>query len=403
MKKKVLIHTLIFPPDQVSTSYLYGDIVQSLLKNGYEVLVITTFPHYNYNDDFFKVSEKAGFWRTTDYHGAKVFHFPQEKSSNPLIRGSYLVLFHLAFILKSIFIGKIDFILTPSPPLTSGLLSGLVAKLKGAKSIYNVQEIYPDVLIKQGAIRSKFIIKSLKILENLTYKVSEKVVPIDHEFSKTLYSRMKVGKLVTIPNFIDTNLYKPIYSKLDPRLDFDGKYIVGYLGNLGKVQDWDLVLDTIKALTDHKNIHFLIVGGGSEFDKLKLAELKFSNLTVWDYQSRDFVPQINARVNLHFIAMNQASDLDGLPSKTFAILASGRPILAVTSVDSPLSRLLNESGNGLRVDLGDVDAFKQGIVKASDGMFFSEETNLKGREFVIENYSKETVTSKYVQLLNELN
>ena len=84
-------------------------------------------------------------------------------------------------------------------------------------------------------------------------------------------------------------------------------------------------------------------------------------------------------------------------------MASGRPILAVTSVDSPLSRLLNESGNGLRVDLGDVDAFKQGIIKASNGMFFSEETNLKGREFVVENYSKETVTSKYVQLLNDLN
>ena len=47
MPKKILIHSLIFSPDGVSTAYLYNDIALKFQENGYEVLVLTTTPHYN--------------------------------------------------------------------------------------------------------------------------------------------------------------------------------------------------------------------------------------------------------------------------------------------------------------------------------------------------------------------
>ena len=47
MKKKILIHSIAFSPDGVSTAYLYNDIAVNLVENNYDVIVLTTTPHYN--------------------------------------------------------------------------------------------------------------------------------------------------------------------------------------------------------------------------------------------------------------------------------------------------------------------------------------------------------------------
>lgn len=402
INKRILIHSLMFPPDQVSTSYLYGDIVQALIKENFDVTVITTYPHYNYSDDFKKVSLRSGVWRKTNYFGADVYHFPQKKFNRLYKRAFYIIFFHLAFLFKAILDKRYDVILTPSPPLTSGFLSGIIGKMKGSISIYNVQEIYPDVLIKQGSLKNQFIIDILQQIEKYTYKYSRRVVSIDEEFTKRLSSRLGRDKLVTIPNFIDTDLYSPYVHEFDSKLKFENKFIIGYVGNLGKVQDWDLVVQTAKSLNYNNNLLFLIIGGGSEFDKLKKVEDELSNFIVWPYQNRNFIPQINSRIDLHFIAMTAASDIDGLPSKTFAILSSGKPIIAITSKLSPLSKLLDRSGNGIMVNLKDSSDFRNKILEISNGMHFSNETNINGREFILKYYSKPVVTSMYIDLISDL-
>jgi len=402
VKKRVLIHTLIFPPDQVSTSYLYGDIAQKIINSGFEVVVLTTYPHYNFNKNFKGDSKWGFFWRKTDFFGATVYHFPQKKSNSGIVRGGYLLLFHLAFLVKAMTIKKFHYIITPSPPITSGLLSGIVAKLRGAKAIYNVQEVYPDVLIKQGSIKNKSIIKFLQVIEKYTYRFSDKVVTIDELFSNKIEGRLPKEKLLCIPNFIDTDLYKPYNGDFSDELIFDNKFLIGYVGNLGKVQDWDSILKVIEILGNDSDKHFLIVGGGSEYEKLKAKEAVYNNMTVWPYQSREKIPQINFRIDLHVIAMTEASDYDGLPSKVFAILSTGRPILASTNVDSPLSGILKRSKNGVVVGLRDAEGMSEKIRNISKGYLLNG-TNELGREFVIKEFSKEVVTSKYVNLIKELN
>lgn len=47
MSKKILIHSIVFSPDGVSTAYLYNDIALKFKEEGFDVSVITTTPHYN--------------------------------------------------------------------------------------------------------------------------------------------------------------------------------------------------------------------------------------------------------------------------------------------------------------------------------------------------------------------
>lgn len=401
-KPRLLIHSLIFPPDQVSTAYLYGDIAEGFINGGWDVEVFTTTPHYNFEGDFSKQSKRRIFHFVTNFHGARVVHIPQLKSGSGLVRGIYIMWFHLAFLIRALFGRSFDVILSPSPPPTIGFLNGLIAKLKGVKAVYNVQEIYPDILRKSGVNLSMSMFKLLSWMESKIYQWNSKVVTIDKQFAKVLMPRLDVSKLEVIPNFVDTEFYKPRNFDGDPELRFDGKYLVVYLGNLGGVQDWETILSAAKKLINNRRIQFLLVGGGSEFGYLKEKSLQMPNLEVWPYQTLETIKNIIARSDLHIISMNKASDHDGLPSKVLTILSSGKPVLVASSMDSPISRIVRESQNGMRVDRSNYNELAEAILNFSQGKYGGVLHAEKGRNFIIMNYSKEVVVERYVQLLRAL-
>ncbi len=399
--KRILVHPHTFVPDRVSTGYLYGDIVESLVQSGMDVTVITTIPHYNYSEDFSKNSKRSGLFRKTEYKGAEVYHVFQVRHGGLLKRGLFMVYFHVLFFLKAMTIKKFDVVLTGSPPITSGWIAGIVAKLRGAKAVYNVQEIYPDVLIKHGNIKNSLLIKVLKWLEQTTYNMTDAVVTIDETFSKQIADRLPADKLKCIPNFIDVNLYKPFEGTYEPKLEFKDQFVIGYVGNMGDVQNWKAVIEAAKELENNPKFHFLLVGGGPQYEFLRSESKKLKNMTVWSYQPRENIPPINSRIDVHLISMNSVSDYDGLPSKVFAILASERPILAATNKDSPLANLILKSGVGKVVERDNGKAIAEGIVELKEN-YFSKEELLAARKFVEKGYSKEVVTQQYVNLLNTI-
>ena len=410
-KPRILVHPHTFPPDRVSTGYLYGDIVKALVKSGLEVDVITTSPHYNYSGDFTTESKRSGLFRISNHEGARVFHVHQNRDASLLNRAFQMLWFHVLFFLKAMTLPKYSVVLTGSPPITSGWTAGLVAKLRGVRAVYNIQEIYPDVLVKQGYVKNKSLIGLLKWVEKKTYDWSKWVVPIDETFAKQIKGRLPDAKVKVIPNFIDTELYSPLENRREQEAgsreqenlfpEFKDKFVVGYVGNMGEVQNWDALLEACELLKDKSNIHFWLVGGGPQFKRLQESSKNLDNLTVWGYQDREKVPQINARVDLHLISMNKASDYDGLPSKIFAILASARPLMVASNSDSPISQLMAQTTATYRVDRDSGNAMAKGILGVSKNYPTPSELN-NARKFVVDNFSTDSVTQQYVDLIHSL-
>ena len=98
MKKRVLIHSLIFSPDGVSTAYLYNDIALRLQERGYEVVVLTTTPHFNIVPK--QVAKQPMRWKVwglckvSDFHGMRVLHVPQRKFKSTALRMLGFVYWH---------------------------------------------------------------------------------------------------------------------------------------------------------------------------------------------------------------------------------------------------------------------------------------------------------------------
>ncbi len=409
--KRVLIHSIVFSPDGVSTAYLYNDIALGLVENGFDVVVLTTTPHYNLIESELEkqpLSKKLfGLYYVSYFNGILVYHIPLKKYKSTLKRIGSFIYWHIASLILGLTLKKINFTLSPSPPLSIGFISLLISKIKGAKAIYNVQEIYPDLLINQGNLKSSLIINFLKKFEKFIYNNSDAVVTIDNIFYSTILPRFKVSrKLHIIPNFVDTDLYKPLINQqsLPEIFGEDNKKVkILYAGNIGFFQDWEPVLYAAKELSI-ENIEFWIIGEGVQKSYLekKVRDHNLSNVRIFPYQRRELIPILNNHVDIHFIAIDKQMEQEGFPSKVYTIMACAKPLVVVTGEKTPLFNFLKGKNCAEIVTSNRNVNFTNSIRKLANNKELREEMGINGYNEIIKNYSKKIVVSRYAKLLNSL-
>lgn len=409
MSKKLLIHSLIFSPDGVSTAYLYNDIALEFQRQGYEVVVLTTTPHYNVLEEQLRKQPLKwfvwGFCKQSDFYGIKVLHIPQKKFKNTFLRLLGFAYWHIVAFLIGLFLQKIDIILSPSPPLTIGVINLWLAKLKKCKVIYNVQEIYPDILGKKDGL----IVSVLRKMEHYVYNASDAVTTIDQVFYDTILPRFKdKSRLHIIPNFVDTDLYSPIVDsccKLDETLfPLTNSLKMLYAGNIGFAQDWEILIDLAEQ-TRNLDIDYYIIGEGvmkGALEKEK-RERDLSRIHILPYQSRELMPSILKYSDIQFIFMNSKMGKQGFPSKVYTIMACAKPLLVCSGKDTPIVNFLQNSNCAKLV----TENNKKKISEMVDWLQSVSTEKLKemgecGLHIVETTYSKRIVTKQYVDFVGSL-
>lgn len=410
MKKKILIHSLIFSPDGVSTAYLYNDIALGFKRAGYDVVVLSTTPHFNVvQEQLKKQPMKWGIWglyKKSIFEGIPVFHVPQKKFSSTLLRLIGFVYWHIISFFIGLFIKNVDVIISPSPPLTIGRLNNWLGKLKGCKVIYNVQEIYPDILNKpETSIVNRF----LRRMEKRVYNNSTAVTTIDQVFYNTIVDRFEdKSKLHIIPNFVDTELYHSGVSTdiLDKNLFPDNDNIkLLYAGNIGFAQDWEPLVRLVEK-TKNMPIEYFLIGMGVRKDwvveQKRLRSLE--KLHILDYQPRQLMPAILAYSDLQYIFMTPEQEGMGFPSKVYTIMACGRPLLVCSGENTPIVNFLKPVGCAKIVTTHDLEQKTDEMAKWLSTVTREKlrEIGANGEKIIKTKYTKEIVTKQYVDLVNSL-
>lgn len=410
MTKRILIHSLIFSPDGVSTAYLYNDIALKFKEIGYEVVVLTTTPHYNVvKEQLARQPLRWKIWgvcKESNFHGIHVIHIPQKKFKSTLLRLLGFVYWHIVAFLIGLSLRNIRVILSPSPPLTIGVINSWLAKIKGCKTIYNVQEIYPDILHQKEGL----IVSLLRKMERYVYRNSTAVTTIDQIFYNTIVGRFQnKEKLHIIPNFVDTALYCPEMgnlSLLDP--DYFPKtdaLKLLYAGNIGYAQDWKPLISIAQKLKDEP-IEFFVIGEGAmkSFIEDEKERLCLDKIHLLPYQPRDLMPSILAYSDIQFIFMTPEMEMQGFPSKVYTIMACGKPLLVCSGKGTPIVNFLQEYGCAKLVTEKD---YERKVDEMTDWLknISREELSImgkKGMAVIKQKYSKEVVTGQYVELVNSL-
>lgn len=408
---RVLLHTLVFPPDGVSTSALLADLMEDLAAAGHQITILTTSPHYNRDEDAEAkqplTRHVGGFYYTSEYCGMRVIHtYMRRKGQGVSGRMRDYVIFHtLSLLIGLLLIGRHHVVLCPSPPLSIGVIGWLLARLKGAKFIYNVQELYPALALQMGLTTpNSRTYKLMSWLERFVYARADHISVICEPFRKHV---LQVGaaptKVTTIPNFVDVDFIQP--SPKDNRLtrayNLTDKFVIKYAGNIGMTQSFDTILATAQQLQDEPNIHFLIVGDGArrQYVEEQITRLELRNVTLLPYQPRSEVPFIYAAADISLVPLMKGTAHTTIPSKIYSIMASGRPVLVAVDEDSDIVRLVQQAQCGLAVPPDDADALEQAIRYAYTHQIKLKQMGLNGRQFVEAHFSRAATSIQYDKLL----
>jgi colanic acid biosynthesis glycosyl transferase WcaI len=412
-KPKILLLTLVFQPDGVSTSYIMTELARELRKLGHQLVVITTTPHYNEDRDALAAQPLRRKWgpivlesRCDDI---PVYHVKVgRKGSRVLQRALDYLLFHAIGTIAAVRLGgDYDVVIAASPPLTIGLSGLMVAAHRRVPFVYNVQEIFPDSLVRIGVLKNKLVVRGLEWIEKFIYRAAAKVVVISEGFRNQLLAKnVPDTKIEVISNFVDLDLIQPYerHNAFSAEHRLDDKFVVSYAGNIGLTQDFESILDAARSLQDMPQVQILIVGDGARREWLarEIVAQEVKNLMLLPYQPKSVVPFIYASSDICLVPLRAGSAQGTFPSKIYTIMGAARPVLVSADAGSDLCELAEAAQCGFVVPPSDPEQLARGIRNAFAARGSLPQLGRNGREFVLQRYSAPAVAREYADLVSRL-
>ncbi len=409
----ILVLTLVFPPDGVSTGVIVGELSADLKRVGHDVTVVTTAPHYNRDVQAEALQRLTRIWgpllSRSEFHGVRVFHVAMpRKGRSVVLRLLAWTQFHLLSLIVAVaLVRRVDVILAPSPPLTIGVCAWLLACLYRAPFVYNVQELYPDIAITLGAIRSRWVAGLLFALERFVYRRARVITAIGRKMRQRIIDRgVPPGKVRLIPNFVDVEQMAPLpkVNAFSTQHGLDRYFVVSYAGNMGPAQGLERVLEAAWVLRSEAQLRFLFVGGGSAQPALEASARArvLANVLFLPHQPYAVVPLIYAASDLCLVPLVGTACLEAVPSKVYRIMACGRPVLACAHPESDLAELVARTGCGIVMPPDQPEALVaavRGAMASPSGLAAMGEA---GRRAVTAEYSRATISAQYEMLVRQL-
>ena len=396
-----------FAPDMAPTGEVITRVVTELADRGHELHVVTALPWYEHHA--VEPEWRGQLVRTeiTPWGSiTRVHPFPTDKRSivgRALAFGAFSALAGVNGLRG----GRVDAVLAMSPPLTLGLTGWGMSVVRRGPLVFNIQDVFPDVAVELGAITNPAVIATARWLERLSYRAADAVTVLSDDLRDNVAAKLPPGqgqKVRTIPNFVDTKAITPLDRRTPYRreLGLGDETVVMYAGNIGLSQSLDLLVTAARRLVDRTDVVFVVNGGGSGRPALEAEAAGLPNLRFADYQPKDRLAEVLATGDIHVVPLKRGLARSSVPSKTYSILAAGRPLLASVDAGTEVARVVEKAAAGLTVPPDDPEAFTEALLTLLDSPARRAEMGASGRTFVERWASPAAVAASYEDLFLEL-
>lgn len=399
----ILIMAQHYAPEAVSGAVLATELATDLARLGHRVSFVTCTPNYpegrvykGYKNRLCQVTESEGvrIVRTWSYIS------PYKTFWRRILNYGT---FSATALYGGLLVGKPDVITSYSPPLPLGLSAWLLSRMWGIPWVLRVEDLYPDAAIAAGVLRQRAAISFFYAIERLLYRKATHISLISEGFRRALLEKgVSPDKMSVMPVWADPDEVRPLPRENSFRCQYglDGQFVVMYAGNLGLTSALEDVLLAAEQLREHADVRFVIVGEGAK--KAELQETakrkRLHNVQFLPFQPREAFAEMLAAADLGLVTLNHAMARTSLPCKTFSIMASGRPILAVTPENSEVADLVKMADCGVNIPPGQPQAVATTILELQNSSRLSQMGNA-GRKCLERRFSRERCVSLFEALL----
>ncbi|MEK5030428.1 glycosyltransferase family 4 protein [Paenibacillus sp. FSL R7-0302] len=293
---------------------------------------------------------------------------------------------------------KFDLILYSTPPITFVKVVEYFKKRDGSKTYLLLKDIFPQNAVDLGIIKEKSLIwYYFRKKERKLYSVSDNIGCMSKANANYVLEHNKevnINKVEVCPNSI-----KPVdvpcqslARREELRLKYNipkGSVVYIYGGNLGKPQGMDFLINTLNSMKNIENIYFLIIGSGTEFDKIKnhISVNKQTNVRLEQYMPKNEFDEILSVSDVGLVFLDRRFTIPNFPSRINSYLEFGLPVLAATDVITDVKDMLYEAKCGLWSESGDLESFRDNIITLSSNQMLRLEMGSNGRTYLEENFT----------------
>lgn len=404
---RILFLTQYCPPEVGAPQNRIFEFAKKLKEFGHEVSILTALPNYPRGEIFDEYKDRGVV--IEEIEGIKIvrtsIYATKSKQFTKRLR-NYLSFTFSSVISGAKHIAKQDVIITESPPLFLGFSGFVLAKLKGAKFIFNISDLWPESAIKLGVLHNKLFIKMSVWLEEFYYRKAAAVTCQTQGIVDDIVNRgFDKNKIHLLTNGVDTELFKKENRDENFRCEIgiENKFALCYAGIHGIAQGLEVIINAAEIVKNEENIQFIFVGDGPEKqDLIKMAQEKeLTNVTFLPLQPKTNMPKIVASMDAAIIPLKKLELFKGaLPSKMFETLASEIPI--ILPVQGEAEKLINNAKAGIVVEPENSKEIAQAVLKLYNDIELRNELGQNGRAYVMENYARENITRKLEKILMKL-
>ena len=403
---RILLLPDYFSPEIFASSYLFENRNEAFANEGFDMIVYTPSPTRGVNRNVSYQKVEFLYKNHLELHRFDMVG----ESKNTMQRLVRYFLCSVSQFFKALFTRKFDIVLLGSTPPFQGAVGAALKIIRNKRFVYGIQDIFPDSLVSTGITKKGSLIWKIgRIIENFTYKYADKIIVISEDFKKNIMAKgVPENKIVVVYNWVDQNAVVDIprdKNKLFDKYQLDrSKFYIEYSGNIGLTQNMDMLLEVMKELkTTHPDIGLVLVGEGAY--KAQVEEIvkrdNLTNVTMIPFQPYEDISYVFSLGDAGLVISKPGVGANSVPSKTWSIMSASRPVLANFD-ENELKDILAGNECGIFTKAGDKEAFKKSIIKLYDNRELCKKYGTNGRQFVMDNLTREVGTQKYVDVIKEV-
>ena len=395
---RIQILTQYFPPETGAAATRMSDYALLLKEKGYDVSVICEQPAYF-------LHEEVQTLLADDWTGIKVYRCWVSKNARKTTSQRFV--FYLSYMLTSFFqtlkSSDYDIMWVTSPPLTMALIGMISSFIHRKPYILDIRDLWPESVIKLGALKNPILIKILKIIEKAVYSravsLSLAVPGFKERIDSAVYEKQD---FIDLPNGV-SNLFIKKNSSPNPLESlFKDKFIVLFSGNMGIAQGLDSILRVAEKLLYMEEIHFVFVGDGVKKDELvqKVKKRGLNNVHFPGTFSKEKMPAIIEAADICLVHLKKLELFhNALPSKMFEYLAMERPI--ISNIPGEAKEFVEKNHCGIFVEPDNIDQFSNKILYLKQSPDLCRELGKRGRDTVLAGFTRSFFIERLAKKIQE--
>lgn len=402
-----------FHPDHSATSQMLSELAFGLAAAGLPVRVITGRQRY---DD--PAAALPAFETVAGVHVHRVATTRFGRARLPGRALDYLTFYLAAAVCLFRLARRGDVVVAKTDPPLLSIIAAPVARLRGARLVNWLQDVFPEVAeaLGVGGRAGRLTFAILRRLRNRSLRAASANVVLGSRMAEVVARQgVDQSRIHIIPNWADGTCIRPIAAADNPlraAWGYNGAFVVGYSGNLGRAHEPDTLTDAMVRLqaqasppgADIPQVMFLFIGGGAKSGALQaeVARRRLVNVRFEPYQPQDRLAESLSVADVHIASL--IPELEGLivPSKVYGIAAAGRPIVYIGDPDGEIPRVLRAFDIGVTVRQGDAAGLARVLMDLAGDPGRSRAMGRRARALFEQRYDRPHAIAAWQNLLATL-